>query len=59
LSSVYAEDFNRQMSALGHKRTLRRSFDYLVGKREQLVLNFQVEHFGSLAIDDKIKFCRL
>jgi hypothetical protein len=47
------------MSALSHKRTLRRSFDYLLSKREQRVWNFQVERFGGLAIDDKIKFCRL
>src|SRR5262245_25516515 len=47
------------MSAMGQKRTCRRSFDHLVGASDERIRDVEAEDFCSLQIDSQAHFCSL
>jgi hypothetical protein len=47
------------ITGLMHRSKQRPLFDHLVGGREQRRRDSEVQRFGGLSIDDKIKFSRL
>src|SRR5262245_6602105 len=46
----------QSMSAKGHKRTFRHSFDYFVSRRKQVRRYCEIESLGGLHVYDKIEF---
>ena len=50
---------HKRMSALGQKRTLRHSFDHLVGALLKMKRYVESESLGGLDIDNQLKLGRL